>query len=246
MRHATNDPRESGPGTHFDCVSHHSPPGVARVTLGGVDREARMVHAELWSGAGNFRLTDMENAGKRGKLCRTLRFQGCPWAWEQNPAATPLQKAEARWSRTIYYKVYDLAGADCTYQHEVEINRTFDVVKEAIESMLIDARADGVMVNTGAVHCVEESIRGVDAPVPTLEAGVSGQWSASAGNHGISMRQTNDPNEWSEITHGQTSGAAYRIARKVWDQVTKAATMREAVEILRAAAARLHGYCAMD
>lgn len=32
------------------------------------------VHVQIWSGAGNAGVTDMTNAGKRGKVCRTFSF----------------------------------------------------------------------------------------------------------------------------------------------------------------------------
>lgn len=204
------------------------------------------INARLWSGCGTFRLTDMENAGKSGKLCRVLRFSGAPWNWENLSHATEPQKAAARWSRQIYYKVYELAGVDCTYQHEIEIKMDFPAVKAILEGMLRKAAEEGVRIDGSDLGLYEESIKGVRAPMPPLTAGVPGKWSYGADESGISGRQLDDVNEWSEITHGQTGNAAYRIAVKVWDRVKAAKTMGEATEILRAAGARLHGYCGLD
>lgn len=201
-------------------------------------------HGEMFSGSGSFRLIDMENAGKRGKTCKVLRFNGYPWDLEHSKTATEPQKAAARWSRAIYYRVFDLAGVDCTYQHDLSIPLSLSDVAGHVNDMVHRA---AIEIGNGTELVVyEDSIKGVDAPVEPLGAGVPGKWSAQATNRGISMRQLDDVNEWSEITHGQTGNAAYRIARKVWDQVMKCATLREAREILESAGARLHGYCALD
>ncbi len=34
------------------------------------------IHVQIWSQAKNARVTDMTNAGKRGKTCRQLRLSG--------------------------------------------------------------------------------------------------------------------------------------------------------------------------
>ena len=34
------------------------------------------IHVQVWTGSGTARITDMTNAGKRGKTCRRLRFSG--------------------------------------------------------------------------------------------------------------------------------------------------------------------------
>ena len=40
------------------------------------------IHIRTWSGAGSGTVTDMTNAGKRGKKCRTIYFGG----WLNNGA----------------------------------------------------------------------------------------------------------------------------------------------------------------
>lgn len=203
-------------------------------------------HARLWIGTGGFCVTDMTHAGKVGKVCRTLRFNGYPWDIEHSQHASDSDKAAARWSRTIYYKLYEFAGIECGYQHEIEIPLPFEEVKAALESIVEKAYSDGVSVNAGRLTLYEEPIKGIEAPAPALTAGVEGKWSAGADETGISLRQHDDPNEWSEITHGQTGWSAYKAAIKVWSRVKLAKTLSEAREILRSAGARLHGYCAMD
>jgi len=91
------------------------------------------------------------------------------------------------------------------------------------------------------------TIRGIDAPVKVLTAGIPGKWSATADNDGLHLRDLADQyNEWTEITIRQSNPDAYRRAAKVWPQVQAAQTMHEARSILEAAGCRLHGFCAMD
>lgn len=38
--------------------------------------ETKTIHVRVWSGSMSARITEMQNAGKRGKTCRTLRLAG--------------------------------------------------------------------------------------------------------------------------------------------------------------------------
>lgn len=121
----------------------------------------------------------------------------------------------------------------------------YEIIRDAITELASDRKSRGMRMDT-----YDEEIRGIDAPLPpcdTLTAGIEGVWSASAGNHGISIHNIADRwNEWTEITHGQTKARAYGIAKKVWHLVLKAETCHEAADILSQAGAKLHGFCAID
>lgn len=190
------------------------------------------IHIQTWTGTNSARITDMTDAGRRGCRCRVLRFQGAPWY--AGPCETPEQVAAREWTGRIMAEIVFLRGEPANF------DRTAHAIRELMEA----ARA------AGALSCYlslsDESIRAIDAPRVPLTAGVAGHWSAGADETGISLRQLDDVNEWSEITHDQSPARAYAIAAKVWARVQSAATLREASAILCAAGARLHGYCAMD
>ena len=189
------------------------------------------IHVQVWTGSRSARVTDMENAGKRGKLCRMLRFSGSGLAYSDK--LDDASKEAINYTNSIlYYLEHEVGGIG------------YDEVRTKVLAFVAEARAKGVQEWALGVH--DEEIKGIAAPREVLTAGVEGKWSASADEGGISMRQLDDPNEWSEITHRQTYARAYEIARKVWPDVQKAKTLRDAAEVLRGAGARLHGYCAMD
>ncbi len=169
-----------------------------------------MIHVQTWESGCSGRITDMTNAGKRGKRCRVIRFAN------RGDTATC----------SIFYEIKALP-----------LSLSFDTAAEMLREMV--ARVDGVTLD-------EELIRGIDAPVTPLSAGVAGKWAGHADQTGISLSALDDINEWREVTIRQTGPAAYAIARKVWERVKTAATVYEAGRILREAGASLHGYCGMD
>jgi hypothetical protein len=188
------------------------------------------IHVRTWPGSGSATVTDMTHAGRRGRKCRTLRVSGwLPEAWDDTPAG-----------RARRHTFGLLAALD-----ETKADEDFDAVRKRVRDLVAAARQDGVP--EGNLTSYDEEIRGIDAPRPKLTAGVAGKWSAYADESGIHLYALDDPwNEWTEITHNQTEAAAYAIACKVWPLVQKAQTLHEAATILRAAGARLHGYCAID
>jgi len=194
------------------------------------------VHVRTWSGSRTARITDMTNAGKRGKTCRILRVMGmgCDY-WIGN--GNPVVQAAIRCTQDL---MHFLSKAES----DVPVEVTFDDVREFVLLTISTYRAMGV--TEGQVSAHDEEIKGIDAPREPLTAGVDGKWSASANESGITIHDLNDVNEWTEITHGQTGARAYEIARKVWGQVELAQTRYEAMTILRNAGAKLHGYCGMD
>lgn len=184
-----------------------------------------MIYVRIWSGSGNGHIVDMTHAGKRGKRCRKLTFLGDAARVIDFLCTTPEQRAARG----------DCYALECRPVHETRPD-DFDAVCEAIRAVAVPE-----------TRLFEEEIRGIDAPRPTLTAGVPGLWSADADESGVSLQELNDPNQWTEITGSrQTPAKAYELARKVWPAVERAKTRKEASDILHAAGVRLHGYCAMD
>lgn len=190
-------------------------------------------HVQYWIGSQSARVTDMTNAGKRGKTCEQLRYQGLHISYradatEQMKAAEQLS-LEAEWFLT-----------------HLDPAMTYEDIKNTLLNFQQQAQAHSSQLPSWAFQITIESCKGIHAPKPLLTAGQDGIWSASADESGLTLRQLNDVNQWTSITHKQTNNAAYSIAAKVWDKVAAAQTMREATEILSNAGAALHSYCAMD
>lgn len=200
-----------------------------------------MVHVKVWSGSRTARIIDMTNAGRIGKRCSTLRISGA--SWSASPFETDDQKAARLASESLIAQLEALG--DHVNNGGQVLDYDFEAVVELVLRRVHAAHAAGSPESY--LNAFGESIKGIHAPRPVLVAGVEGKWTASADENGISMRQLDDVNEWSQITrHGQTGPQAYKLAAKVWDRVKRCAKMGEAAEILRAAGCKLHGYCAMD
>jgi len=193
-----------------------------------------MIHVKTWNGGCSARITDMTNAGKRGKTCRVLSFRGCPWdSW----SGDDLQKQSKQVSNNVMHVIEGLLPASPTCD--------FDTAAGMIEAMIDKARAEGIPESYVAAYRAE--IRGVDAPVEKLTASGEG-WSASADENGISIDDEKDQcNLPCMITsHKQKDSEAYRLAVKVWDQVKTATSFNNVGDILSAAGCRLHYFCRMD
>lgn len=200
-----------------------------------------MVHVKVWSGSRTARIIDMTNAGKIGKRCSTLRISGA--SWSASPFETEDQKAARQASESLIAQLEGL-GEHVSNGGQV-LDYDFEMLTGAVLHRVNAAHAAGSPESY--LNAFGESIKGIHAPRRPLTAGVEGKWSAIADESGISMRQLDDVNEWSQITrHGQTGPQAYKLAAKVWDRVKQCSRMGEAAEILRAAGCKLHGYCAMD
>jgi len=185
------------------------------------------VKIRLFSGSAN--ITDMADAGKRGKTCRRLIILGrhSEWPDTREPGAMA-----QRYTAQVFESIKDTAD-------------DFDTVRERVRDIIAVARIAGVP--EGLLRCFDEEIKGIDAPRPKLTAGVDGVWSGSADEDGISLSDLADKMNYPhEITHGQTNATAYAIAKKVWPEVQRAQTMSEAAKVLRLAGAKLHGFCGMD
>jgi len=202
-----------------------------------------MIHMKLWTGSRSARITDMTNAGKRGKVCRILRVSGTPWQPGNYANLTTDQQNALDWSDRVFSACYVISRG-CDSDGQI-LHLEFDQVTAPIRALVTEARASGIPEWACAAY--DETCKGIHAPRPILTAGVSGKWGASANETGISLRQYDDVNEWSQITpHDQTGPRAYELAAKVWDRVKACDKMSQAADILQAAGCRLHGYCAMD
>lgn len=188
-------------------------------------------HVQYWIGSQSARVTDMTNAGKRGKTCEQLRWQGLHISYRAD--ATGQMKAAQELSLETEWFLTHLDPA-----------LTYEDIKIALQNF--QQKAQDGQLPAWAYQLTIESCKGIHAPKPLLTAGQDGIWSASADESGLTLRQLDDVNQWTSITHKQTNNAAYSIAAKVWDKVAAAQTMREATEILSNAGAALHSYCAMD
>lgn len=189
------------------------------------------LYVRIWSGSASCWVCDMTDAGKRGRKCRVLRITGSPssYGYLNDPTAA----SAAQWTQEALY---------CAERLSTETS--FDDARGQLQAIVANAHAAGVPV--GHLQAYDEEIRAVDAPKPSLTAGVEGKWSAGADERGIRLHALDDVNEWTESTHGQAESRAYAIAAKVWPQVEQALTLYEAATILRQAGARLHGYCGLD
>jgi hypothetical protein len=192
-------------------------------------------HVRTWPGSGCITLTDMANAGKRGRTCRTVRLSVPSWGG---------------WAHRLNCDGYD-AARECAESLAATlapgtVAADFDDVAGVALFEVAKARAAGA--NAALVEAHDGTIRGVDAPREPLTAGVEGVWSAEATEGGVTLRDLRDVNQWTEITPSskQTAARAYELARKVWGRVAVAPTRYEASKILTAAGCKLHGFCGMD
>lgn len=189
------------------------------------------IHIQTWSGSMSARITDMTNAGKRGKRCRTIRFQGTALGYA---CGNPLWQLAGERTNEIIGRLQGLAT-------ETSFDDALTLVSRAVDVARIDGIGD-TLIN----YEVETGCRGIDAPKPLLTAG-NDKWSGSADESGISLRDNQDQyNEPRQCTHRQTHAEAYRLAAKVWEQVQQAETMHQASDILSAAGCKLHYWCAVD
>lgn len=199
------------------------------------------LHVDVPEHGHGFAITDMENAGKRGKRCRVLRFSG----WRPHVGCNDSTSEAAR-SFTLCWEMQRFAQSvrdELANGDGVPGGATFDDVHAAARSLVDAARLPE--------HCARlyvDVIRGIDAPRPILTAGVEGKWSARADIGGVSVNDDADRfNEPCVITRSeQTKASAYAIAAKVWDRVKAAATFGEAWAILTNAGWKGHYYCRVD
>ena len=198
----------------------------ARARAVEAPKPVRRSHVRTWSGARSALVTDMTNAGKRGKTCRQLHVAE---PWRHYSSGQTLPQGWGDWL-DLFSRLEALEKG---------------TGEESYEDIALLVRA--ACAGCPEIKHDEREVRGVDAPRPLLTAGLEGVWSGSADEGGIHLRDLVDRNnEPTAITHDQTNARAYELARKVWDGVKLARTMGEASDILSAAGCRLHYFCAVD
>jgi hypothetical protein len=204
--------------------------GARAASMLRADTVAPKVHIRTWTGSGVATVFDMTNAGKRGKMCRVIRFSG----WGNSAMSdTPEGKAS------------DFSRGVCHWLNALPLSVPFDVIRAEMGAKFEEFRRTAG--NPFGIEIHDEEARGVDAPKPPLTAGVPGKWSAPADEDGVSIHALDDVNEWTEITSSsQHKNVAYQKAAKVWDRVRKAKDRHEAHAILTAAGCKLHGFCGRD
>jgi hypothetical protein len=201
---------------------------------------AATIYVRTWSGSGSARVVEMNNAGKRGKRCRVLRFSG--WFNTAGDRQSAAYRAHSLTAAVVNY-LAELAGGSAYMVDGTTNAATLDEVRLTILAMIAEAGD-----TSNAVHLYDEECRGVDAPKVTLTAGVDGVWSGSVGDNGIYLADLTDQHNDPRIItpHDQANNTAYALASKVWGQVQAAKTFSEVQRILSDAGCRLHYYCAMD
>jgi len=181
------------------------------------------------SGAYYLNMTEMLNAGKRGKKCRyiSIGFTTCPSLKTGN---------EDQFRTELMAK----CGLAINEYGRKSSTASFDEI-----AMMIKANAP--KVGKYGLEIFEQEIRGIDAPVQPLTAGGRG-WRASATEEGVTVEDLLDTNNYpmSITAHDQSKPESYRIAKKVWTWVERASSYSDAVRILRDSGIKIHSYCAMD
>lgn len=189
-----------------------------------------MIHVQIWEAAGNATVTDMTNAGKRGKTCEQIDFRGFIYG-------AP--------NCDIMHEVNQITRDTLRWLRELHPETPFAVVSEELTKRAKAAHA--IHIAEWNLNVYPRTIRGVDAPRTKLIAG-NDKFNAYADQDGIHLYDLTDKmNLPASITpSNQAASKAYVIAAKVWDKVKSATNFHEAQNVLRDAGAKLHFYCQMD
>jgi hypothetical protein len=179
---------------------------------------APKINVRTWSGSQTVLVTEMTNAGKRGKTCRTIHagFRG---------------------------RVGDDAAGYGEWLHAInDVLPHLDAAETSFDDAATYLRA---MSGVAQIELREETIRGVDAPLPALV--VKGTtWDASADETGVHVAdyldRNNEPRSLSRGSHARS----YKLAAKVFPTLTPEMRYHDVVQALEAAGIDLHSYCAMD
>jgi hypothetical protein len=179
---------------------------------------AKMIHVRTWSGSQTVLVTEMTNAGKRGKTCRTIHagFRG---------------------------RVGDDAAGYGEWLHAInDVLPHLDAAETTFDDAATYLRA---LAGIADLELREETIRGVDAPLPALSA-KGATWGASADDSGVHVADLADrANEPRSLSRG-SAARAYKIAAKVFPTLRPEMSYHEVVAALETAGVDLHSYCAMD
>lgn len=183
-------------------------------------------HVQVWSGSLGVNVIDMTNAGKSGKTCRQYYFRG---DHKSNEAFKGYHYAKALLPEFSYSGIVD-------HSYEEIVAKLEEIVTDA---KFIDSPYD--------VSGREDTIRGVDAPLPILEFTREGKFSVSIDKDGVHLVDHVDQHNLPRvITIRQKGRIAYNKAKAVWDKVIACETFSAAWTALSEAGCSLHHYCAMD
>lgn len=177
-----------------------------------------LINVRTWSGSQTACVTDMTNAGKRGKTCRTVHVSFAGFGQKD-------EDGYGEWLHAVNTVIPSLDTAETS----------FDDVMTYLRALAAVAK----------VELRERTIRGVDAPKPVLMA--SGpKFAASANEEGISIACLVDHNNLPKGYSRGSAARAYAIAAKVFPTLTPDMGMHAVASALSAAGADMHTYCAMD
>ncbi len=192
------------------------------------------IHIKTWR-SGSATITDLTNAGKRGKKCFQLSFRG--WIPGYGSGLTHDAFLAVEVSREVLVYLDEIEKDQASLDFNFVATKVGEIVRSAIEK--------GAAQNL--LSCDIEEIRGVDAPKPVLTAGVQGQWSGAIDKDGVHLSDDADQHNLpAAITNNQSADKAYKIAKGVWDRVQECKTFSEAYSLLSDSGCRLHYWCRMD
>lgn len=176
----------------------------------------KTIHVRLWSGQLSARITEMANSGKAGKTCRAISF------------------GISRTCGDGYGEVLNFFRNTLPGLTGDESLDDVAILGRALKSISPDFRMD------------EETIRGVDAPVVELRAGIQRKWFARADENGVELGDLTDQMNEPRSSSRGSANRAYKAAAKVWAKLAGVETYSEARRVLEAAGLDLHSYCAID
>lgn len=195
-------------------------------TAPGAVVPAPRFHASILR-SGIVRLTDTDNAGKRGKTCDRVTVYGDAADYGRNSElSAPTQS------------LFELVSGFDPSRPFAEL---LGAVMERVGARLAAAGARG---DTFGVEF--SKIKSVHAPVRTLHAYAAGTFEATADADSVWIEDLADVYNGQTWTNRGNPRKAYAAAAKVWDKVRAAKTHREAVEVLEAAGIEFRIYCSVD
>jgi hypothetical protein len=179
---------------------------------------APSIHVRTWSAVLSGTVTEMANAGRRGKVCRVLEL-----------SASGVYDANPRRGEVGNFFSNVLGGLSG---------------EESYDDVLLVARALKDLCPEFGLR--ETVIRGIDAPRPELRAVVEGAWSARLDDDGLTVRclrdAINEPTSYSTSSKSRT----HEVASRVWPALERQATYSQACRLLSDAGIKIKSYCAVD
>lgn len=181
-------------------------------------------HIQTWSGTHGVNIIEMTNSGKSGKTCRQFRF------WGDDRGSETMQG--------FFYARNLLKG---------ESSGIVDVSYDEIVARLNDIITNAAFAESPyRLQGEEDTIRGVDAPLPVLSFICDG-FALSVDKDGVHVSDLRDQHNLPRIcTIRQKGRIAYGKAAKVWASLVACTTFSDVWTMLDDAGCRTHYWCAMD